>query len=234
MALSINSIDISNEASSYITIKWEYGDVKNVLVIATSEDTIEPPEQSKSYVHNHMYGKVEYDTTYSYVVFNGTDKKFTLYDLKDTTTYNLFFYEYTLDVNGDPVYENYVTSTSITTKALMGENSFLIEVKDDYTKLPIKNAEVSVKDYLGSIVLEGTTDMQGHVTTYGLPYGRYKITAVSSAYSDQTIMSIYNKNMKDNKSSFRTITRHKYTLYMRDKVRDDLAGQDFTKDSPIY
>lgn len=228
MPTPIRNINISNESSVHMTITWEYGDANNVLIVASQKDDIVLPIQGKTYNSSPEYGKEEFESGYFTVFNNNTKRTFTLYNLKENTKYKLFFFEYTLDINDNPIYESFVTDTYIQTANADYLNQIAFETIDEHTKDGIGNVNIQIESPQGNVIFEDYTDYKGRLRTYRLPIGRYKVIATHDDYREQTIMSIFNKNLIDNNSSFKTLRTTTHTVYMKNKVRDGLSGQDTT------
>ncbi|MHA1450142.1 MAG: carboxypeptidase regulatory-like domain-containing protein [Candidatus Hodarchaeales archaeon] len=65
-------------------------------------------------------------------------------------------------------------------------SSILVHVSDEETAKPVYSATVAVVTAKGTLVFNGLTDVNGHVTAGGLYTGQYNVTVIKTGYQNQT------------------------------------------------
>jgi hypothetical protein len=212
------NIQFEDITSVSVHCTWTNGAGDNRIVVVSEKDNITVPEDSTEWDANAKYRDVvfSYDleqvtTPVSWVVYKGNAEEVTVFNLKKQTKYYFYFFEYDI-VNGENVYMSDFAMASVTTAGEQPTSNIRIKVVDNVSRLPIEDADVTLTNRKQHNINKGRSDSNGFYTSTPLPTGGIFVTVTAPGYNGVSLRSVFVKNMKDNKSSYKTNETMEYEI----------------------
>lgn len=147
--------------------------------------TYSPGTQSCTFSGGTTYSSTNPSSTY--VVYNGLEegsKGIDIINLDPATDYNIIIYEF-----NDSCYLQSDT-LKVSTNHSVNTEQLSVVVYDNQTRVPIKNASVSIKGRTGFLSGFGTTGENGLYRVY-LEEGRYEMSIVHKDYDPKILNGIF-------------------------------------------
>lgn len=218
----VTNVKFEDIRSVHAHCTWCNGIADNRIVVVSERDDLVVPEDGTEWEFDAKYREVVYsedpenNTPLSWVVYKGNAENVTVYNLKSRTKYYFYFFEYDV-IDDETVYIQDFTVANVTTAGGEPTTSIQIKVTDDLTTLGIEDADITVTNRKQHIISKGRSDDKGSYTTIALPTGGVWLTVTAPGYNGVSLVSVFIKNMKDNKSSYKTSSTMIYNVRLIQK-----------------
>lgn len=213
----VTNIKFEDIRSVHVHCTWSNGVGDNRIVVVSERDDITVPLDGTEWDSDAKYREVvfsvleENNTPISWVVYKGNAENVTVYNLKPKTKYYFYFFEYDI-INDETVYYQDFSTATVTTAGDEPRSNLRIIVTDSLTKLPVEDADITITNRNQHIISKARTTERGDFTTIELPTGGVWVTVTAPGYNGVSLVSVFIKNMTDNKSSYRTSTTQEYSV----------------------